>query len=341
MNVVWFWTLAFMFTVFALLDGYDLGVGAVHLWVARDNQQRRVNLNAIGPVWNGNEVWLIAAGGMMVLSFPRLYAASFSGFYLALVMVLWLLILRGVSIEFRGQFDHELWHAFWDAVFGIASLLLALLLGVALGNVVQGLPIGADGYFVGSFTLMLNPYATLIGLLSLAVLSWHGLNFLRTKTEGEQEERVRRWSRAAWWAALILAVLATAASTAVSPGARAHFHDHPALLAIPALGLFGFLWGRDGGPNRSGSRVSHRAFVGSSLVIIGLLGAAAVSLFPVLLPSTIAPVFSLTVYNSAGSPHGLLVGFIANALALVLVALYGIRIHRAFRGRVVLNQHGY
>lgn len=164
MSIVWFWTLAAMLTTYAVLDGYDLGVGAIHLWVARSNPERRVSLNAIGPVWNGNEVWLIASGGMMVVAFPRLYAAAFSGFYLALIVVLWLLILRGVAIEFRGQIGHELWSGFWDATFWIASLLLALLLGVALGNVVRGLPVGADGYFNGSFALLLNPYALLTGV---------------------------------------------------------------------------------------------------------------------------------------------------------------------------------
>lgn len=205
MNLAWFWLLAAMLTTFAVLDGYDLGVGALHLALARDEAQRRVSLNAIGPLWDGNEVWLLASGGMLVVAFPRLYAAAFSGFYLALMLVLWLLVLRGVAIEFRGHVRHPLWASFWDAVFGLASLLLALLLGVALGNVVRGVPLQQDGYFLGSFALMLNPYALLTGLLSVAVLSWHGANFLRTKTEGELHLRARGWSRALGWAALALA----------------------------------------------------------------------------------------------------------------------------------------
>src|SRR5579885_3703372 len=174
MNITWFWVLGAMLTAYAVLDGYDLGVGAVSLWIAKGDDQRRMALNAIGPVWNGNEVWLLAAGGMMVVSFPRVYAAGFSGFYLALMVVLWLLILRGVSIEFRSQVDHELWRAFWDVGFCVGSLLISLLLGVALGNVLRGLPIRPVGYFQGPFTLLLNPYSILTGFLSLVILAWHG-----------------------------------------------------------------------------------------------------------------------------------------------------------------------
>lgn len=337
MNTVWFVTLAFMLAVYAVLDGYDLGVGALHLWIARADGERRVCLNAIGPVWNGNEVWLLAAGGMMVAAFPRLYSAAFSGFYLALIVVLWLLILRGVSIEFRGHVAHGLWHAFWDALFWLASLLLALLLGVALGNVVRGLPLGPDGYFLGSFTLLLNPYSLLTGLLSLAVLGWHGLNFLRTKAEGALLARARHWSRAAGWAALLLALLATAASAAVRPGLFHNFRLHPLALLAPALALFGFLWPRFRPDSSSADR---RAFAGSVCAILGLLASAAVSLYPDLLPSTGAGP-SLDIDNAAAGPHGLLVAFIANAVALAAVVAYSIYIHRRFRGPVILDEHSY
>src|SRR5487761_28309 len=172
MNIIWFWVLSGMLTAYALLDGYDLGVGALHLWISRADEERRAALNAIGPVWNGNEVWLIAAGGMLAVSFPRVYAAGFSGFYLALMLLLWLLILRGISIEFRSQVDHPLWRDFWDAGFSLGSLLVAFLLGVALGNILRGLPLGPDGYFQGTFALLLNP-THCSPAFSLASL-WHG-----------------------------------------------------------------------------------------------------------------------------------------------------------------------
>ncbi|MGN6593089.1 MAG: cytochrome d ubiquinol oxidase subunit II [Terriglobales bacterium] len=333
MNSVWFWTLAGMLTVYAVLDGYDLGVGAVHLWLARDDHERRIHLNAIGPVWNGNEVWLLAAGGMMVVAFPRLYAAAFSGFYLALIVVLWLLVLRGVAIEFRGQVRHAMWSGFWDAVFGIASLLLALLLGVALGNVLRGLPLDASGYFLGSFSLMLNPYALLIGLLSLTVLAWHGCNLVHTKAEGVLEERARSWSRALWWGALLLALPATVATLWLRRGTLDNFLTHPAGFVFPLLAGLGFGLAR--------SRRDSRAFAGSSLVIAGLLFSAALTLYPVLLPSTVAADYNLTIGNAAAGAHGLLVAWLANVIALVGVAFYTRYVHRAFRGKVRMGPHSY
>lgn len=333
MNAAGFWLLATVFTVYAALDGYDLGVGTVHLWLARNNAERRINLNAIGPVWNGNEVWLIAGGGLTVAMFPRLYAAAFSGFYLALMVVLWLLVLRGVAIEFRGQIGHELWAAFWDATFWIASLLLTLALGVALGNVVRGLPVGPGGYFPGSFTMMLNPYAMLIGLLSLALLTWHGLCFMRTKAEGAQLRRARAWSRAAWWVAMGIALAATVATDRLAPAMLANFWRHPAWVVLPALSVAGFALGWSGS--------DRRAFAGSVLVIVGLLGSAAATIFPNLLRSTLNPAFSLNIHNAAAGTHGLRMALIGNGIALAAVACYSIYVHGVFRGKVNLRDHSY
>lgn len=336
MNIVWFWALAAMLTAYAVLDGYDLGVGALHLWIARNDHQRRVALNAIGPVWNGNEVWLIAAGGMMVVSFPRVYASGFSGFYLALMVVLWLLILRGVSIELRSQLNNELWRDLWDAGFWIGSLLLAILLGVALGNVLHGLPIGANGYFQGTFTLLLNPYSILTGILSLVILAWHGANYLRVKTEDDLLQRARTWSARLWWAAVLLVVLATGATFTLGPAMRRNFRLHPLALAFPLLTLIGLIGGflcrRDH---------DRGAFRSSTVVIIGLLTSAATTVFPNLLPSTLDPSYSLTVYNAASSPHALRVSFIANIVGMVAVVIYSAYVHRIFSGKVQLHDHGY
>src|SRR5512143_1410453 len=183
-NTLWFLVLTLMLAGYAVLDGFDLGVGALHLLVGRSREEREVAINAIGPVWNGNEVWLIAAGGSMVVAFPHLYAAAFSGFYLALMIVLWLLILRGVAIELRHQVDNALWRDACDTTFSAASALLTVLFGVAVGNVLRGVPLDADGTFVGSFALLLNPFALLCGILSLAALSLHGAAYLAMKTEG-------------------------------------------------------------------------------------------------------------------------------------------------------------
>jgi cytochrome bd ubiquinol oxidase subunit II len=337
MNVIWFWVLGAMLTAYAVLDGYDLGVGTLSLWIAKSDDERRLALNSIGPVWNGNEVWLLAAGGMMVVSFPRVYATGFSGFYLALMLVLWLLILRGVSIEFRSQSKNPLWRALWDGGFWFGSILLALLLGVALGNVVRGLPIGSDGYFQGTFALMLNPYALLTGILSVVVLAWHGSNYLRVKTEGALFERAVRWSRALWWAVAAMVVVVTVATFVVLAGSPRTFKAYPAAWVIPFFILAGLVWGF---LSRGADR-SSPAFRSSVLLIIALMLTAALTVFPNLLPSTVNPAYSLNIYNSASSPHALLVSLIANAIGMIGVIVYSTSVHRVFHGKVRLDEGHY
>ncbi len=326
MNQLWFWWLAGMFAVYALLDGYDLGVGAIYLWLPREGDSRGFALAAIGPVWNGNEVWLIAAGGLLVVSFPRVYALGFSGFYLALMLVLWFLILRGVAIEFRGQLAQPLWSDFWDAGFGVASLALALLLGVALGNLVRGLPI-AGGSFQGSFALLLNPYALLVGLLSLALLAWHGANYLRFKTDPPLQTRAREYSRRLYLATLFLAVVVTIYTYIA--GYIGDFGSHPLFWIFPLVTLAGLALAA-----AAGRRRDLAAFYASMLVIAGLLGSAAATVFPNLLRSTLGSGDSLTIYNAASSPLALKAAFIANAIGLLAVIAYTYYIHRIFRGKV-------
>jgi len=337
MNVAWFWVLSAMLTAYAVLDGYDLGVGTLSLWVARGDDERRLTVNAIGPVWNGNEVWLLAAGGMLVVSFPRVYASGFSGFYLALMVVLWLLILRGVSIEFRNQVEDPLWRSLWDAGFWAGSLLLALLLGVALGNVVRGLPIGPDGYFQGTFALLLNPYSLLTGILSLVVLAWHGSNYLRVKTEGALLEKAEKWSRGLWWAAAVLVIATTIATFAVRPSAGRNFQSHPIAWVLPLLTLGGLAFGFR-------CRIQDRArgaFRSSALVIIALMGSSMLTVFPDLLTSTLNPQYSLNIYNAASSPLALRTSFIANIVGMIGVVVYSYYVHRTFSGKVSLDGGHY
>ncbi len=337
MNVAWFWALSAMLTAYAVLDGYDLGVGTLSIWVARGDKERRLTVNSIGPVWNGNEVWLLAAGGMLVVSFPRVYASGFSGFYLALMLVLWLLILRGVSIEFRNQTTDPLWRSLWDGGFWVGSLLLALLLGAALGNVIRGLPIGADGYFNGSFALLLNPYSLLTGVLSLVVLAWHGSNYLREKTEGDLQAKAAQWSRGLWWAVAGLTVIATVATFMVRPDAGRNFRAYPIAWLLPLLTLAGLLYGF---LCRREER-HEQAFRASALVIISLMGSAMLTVFPNLLTSTVNPQYSLNIYNAASSPLALRASFIANVIGMVAVAVYSTYVHRTFRGKVSLDGEHY
>lgn len=337
MNIAWFFLLAAMLTAYAILDGFDLGVGAIHLCVARGDDERRITLNAIGPVWNGNEVWLLAAGGMMVVAFPKVYAAGFSGFYLALMLVLWLLILRGISIEFRSQLEHPLWRALWDGAFSMGSTLIALLLGVALGNVVRGLPIGPDGYFQGTLALLLNPYSLIAGLLSLSLLAWHGTNYLRVKTEATLLARARRWSRTLSVIVTGFFVLLTVATFWVRPDVAQNFTAHPLALVFPLLSVVGIAGGFYSW-NESRDRASFRF---STLLIAGLMGSAAASIFPNLLISTQNSAYSLTIYNAASSPLALRASFMANAVGMVAVLLYTTYAHRTFRGKVKLDKHSY
>jgi cytochrome bd ubiquinol oxidase subunit II len=337
MNIIWFWVLGGMMIAYAVLDGYDLGAGGLHLVVARSNEDRRVILNAIGPVWNGNEVWLLAGGGMMVVSFPKLYAAAFSGFYLALMLVLWLLILRGVSIEFRSKIDNPLWRSLWDSSFSIGSLLLALLLGVALGNVIRGVPVEVDGYFQGTFALMLNPYALITGLTSLVVLVWHGGAYLRLKTEGALQGRITAVSAVLAWASLAFVILATAGTFMVSSTLGENFRKYPIAWILPllaALGLVGGILSRK--PGRE--KLAYRS---STLTIVGLLATAAITVYPNLLISTLNPSYSLTIFNSSSSPHALRAALIANVVGMVAVMFYHSYVHRIFAGKVRIGEHGY
>src|SRR5215469_2371443 len=215
MPTLWFILVAWMLIMYILLDGFDLGAGIIHLLVAHSNRERRLVLLAIGPVWDGNEVWLIAAGGTLFFSFPLLYASSFSGFYLPLIIVLWLLMGRGVAIELRSRIADPVWISFWDGIFFLSSSLLAIFFGVALGNVIRGVPLNSQGYFFEPLWTDFNPfsantgildwYTILTGLLAFAVLLTHGANYIAVKTEGVLNERARRISLVGWLTTILLA----------------------------------------------------------------------------------------------------------------------------------------
>src|SRR5438874_8969276 len=233
MPTLWFILVAFMLTMYVLLDGFDLGAGVIHMFAARNDEERRAILRAIGPVWDGNEVWLIAAGGTLFFTFPLLYASSFSGFYLPLIMVLWFLMLRGISIELRSHIHDPVWISFWDGVFFVGSALLAIFYGAALGNVIRGVPLDRNGIFFEALWTDFNPYSSnpgildwytiLVGLLALAVLTTHGANYIALKTEGVLNARARRIARHAWVATLVLALLTTIATFSVQPALSASF----------------------------------------------------------------------------------------------------------------------
>jgi len=335
MASLWYALLAGMLTTYVVLDGFDLGAGALHLFVARTDEERRLVLGAIGPVWDGNEVWLIASGGMLLFTFPRAYAAALSGFYLPLMMVLWLLILRGLSIELRGQLENPLWRAFWDTVFAGSSSAVAVVLGASLGNVLRGVPLDAGGWFHGSlftnFRIGREPgaldwYTLSVGALALATLAAHGALYLAWKTEGALAERCRRAARRLFLVVALLAISCGAATVLVHPSLPARLIARPLawpfVLAVP-LGIAVALRRRE-----------LAGFLGSSAFIIGLLGATAAGVYPVILPSTLDAAWSLTVGNAATRTRSLAIALVWWVPSVALAIVYFIYLFRSFRGKV-------
>ena len=330
-NTIWFVALTFMLAGYAVLDGFDLGVGSLHLLLGRNTRERTTLVDSIGPVWNGNEVWLLAVGGSMFVAFPHLYAASFSGFYLALMIVLWLLLLRGLGIEFRHQIDNEMWKHAWDVAFSIASLLLALLFGVALGNVLRGVPLDANGEFRGSFALLLNPFAILGGLLSVAVLSMHGAAWVALKTGGDLQKRARRFSRAFWFASLALLAAMLAASFIVRPDFTDNFLAHPWLLIVPLLAIAAA--GGIGLYQRR--RDDLRTFLACAAFIALTIASVAAGLYPDLLPARPGSAHpGLDIYNAASPENSLRIALWIYLFGLALVSIYLVNIYRIWSGKV-------
>jgi cytochrome d ubiquinol oxidase subunit II len=345
-ETIWFICVAFMVTMYVLLDGFDLGAGVIHPFAAREDRERRMIIRAIGPVWDGNEVWLIAAGGTLFFTFPALYASSFSGFYLPLIMVLWLLMIRGLSIELRGHIESPLWSSFWDAMFFIGSALLAVFYGAALGNVVRGVPLDESGYFFQPLWTDFSPfsrtpgildwYTVLIGLLALTTLVAHGANFIALKTENELNARSRGVSRRFAFVTAALTGLATLATFWVSPWMLQSFNDRPYGYALPLVAIAGLA----GMVYFNVRRQDRAAFLSSSAYIVGMLASTVFAVYPNVLPA-VNPAYSLTIHNSAASDYGQAVGFIWWSIGMVLAAVYFIVIYRLFRGKVRLEDEGY
>lgn len=328
LNTAWFVLLAFTLAVYAVLDGFDLGLGTIHLLLGRTRQERERLIDTIGPVWNGNEVWLLAAGGSMVVAFPNLYAASFSGFYLALMLVLWLLVLRGLGIEFRHQIHHPMWEDAWDAVFAMASALLALLLGVALANVLRGVPLDAKGEFRGTFAVLLNPFAMLGGLLSVSTLALHGACWAALKTDGALQQRARRFAAVLWIPTAALLAAMVASSFAVRPDFTRNFTAHPVLLLWPAAALTALVMNR----RAIGGGLDRRAFIASSGYIAGVLASVAAGLYPVLLPAS-GDGTALDIYNAAAPAQSLRIALVVYLVGLAIVSVYLVAAYRVWRGK--------
>jgi cytochrome d ubiquinol oxidase subunit II len=346
METLWFWLVAVMIAGYVVFDGFDLGVGALHLWVAKSDRERRMVLRSIGPVWDGNEVWLLAAGGTLYFAFPALYASSFSGFYLPLMIVLWLLILRGIAIEFRNHVESPVWTPLWDVVFSGASLLLAIFYGAALGNVMRGVPLDADGRFfaplwthfgVDGAVGILDWYTVPVGLTALAALLVHGGAWLAIKTEGELYARAKRAVLWSWWPLALLTAVITLLTRIVQPQVAINLAAHPWGYFFPALAIGGLA----GIPFYARRDRMGRAFLHSTAYLVGMLTSAVYGVYPYVLPSNVDPARALTVHNAAAPVYGLKVGLAWWIPGMVLVTVYFLYTYRKFAGKVTIEGKGY
>lgn len=335
LQIAWFLLFFVLIAGYAVLDGFDLGVGVLH-FTHRTEEERRLSINAIAPVWDGNEVWLLTGGGALFAAFPPVYATVFSGFYLALMLVLVGLILRAVSMEFRGKVDSPRWRAAWDVAFGVGSFLPALLFGVAVGNILRGLPLDASGEFAGTFLGLLNPFALLCGLVGLVMFVTHGAVWLAYRTTGDLQDRMLRMASRTWWAWVALFVLASAYGRFEAPWLYAATFGRPVfwvLLALVAacLGVT---------PALLAQRKALPALLATGTAIAATVGVGATALYPNLVPSLGGGV-SLTIANSSSSPLTLQVMLVIALIGVPIVLGYTAFLYRVFRGPVVLDEASY
>ena len=333
---VWFALVGVLLMGYAILDGFDFGVGILHVFL-RDEQERRLALNSIGPLWDGNEVWLVTFGGALFGAFPEAYATLFSGFYLPVMVILFALIGRAISLEFRSKVDRRGWRRWWDASFFVSSATVTFVGGVLLGNVVQGVPIGADREFVGTLGDLVRPFPLLVGVLALATAAMHGSIYLHLKTEGALQRRTVGWMwrsfvafLAAWLAVSFGAVLGI-------PHATAGLSRWPVAWILVVLHVLAIA---------NIPRAIHRgragvAFVSSCCTIAALTGLVAVALAPNLVHSSIDAAYSLEIHRAAASEGTLGRMLVIAVVGMPLVATYTVIVYWVFRGKVKLDEHSY
>jgi cytochrome d ubiquinol oxidase subunit II len=335
-----------MLVAYIVLDGFDLGVGIVYLFVAKSEDERQQAMRAIGPVWDGNEVWLVAAGGTLFFAFPLLYASSFSGFYLPLMIVLWLLILRGISIELRSHSHDPLWRTFFDGVFSFSSALLAIFFGAALANVVRGVPIGADDYFflplwtdwrTGPHPGILDWYTVTGGVLALIALGLHGALYLAVKTEGSLERRSRACAGRLWPAVLAVTLASLPATVLARPNSLDNYRTHPVAFMVPLVVVASLITIFFAVRKLS----VLTAFLSSCVYLAAMLVGAAAGLFPALLPSVGTDGQDLTIARAIAGPHTLRVGLVWWSFGILLALMYFGIVYWLFRGKVSQHAQGY
>lgn len=336
LNIAWFLLVGVLIIGYSILDGFDLGVGALYPFLGKTEDDKKILLNSIGPFWDGNEVWLLTGGGALFAAFPLVYASVFSGFYLAMMLVLFALIFRAVALEFRNKHDEPKWHRLWDRAFFIGSTLPALLFGVAVGNIVKGLPLDANHNYTGGFFGLLNPYALLLGLVGLSAFLVQGNTFTLMKTEGALQKRVQQLLPKLWLAYVILYLLATIYSYFTAPHLFTNFAKYPVLYAIPLLTILGIV----GVPLAAKTSRNGLAFASSSLAMAGQTLILAAGIFPNWVPA-INPAYSLSIYNASSSPLTLKAMLIIALTGVPMVLFYTGYVYWVFRGKVRLSEAKY
>lgn len=355
MELFWYIILMSMLTIYIILDGYDFGAGIIHLFFAKTEKDKKAVTNSIGPFWDANEVWLIAVGGVLFFAFPTLYASAFSGFYLPLILILWLLIFRAIGLELRGHVNNKMWQAVWDKAFGIASLLLALFFGVALGNVVRGVNLGmvTDGvsahephfFFLPLWNASFSPlsehlgvidwFTLLIGIIAVVALAIHGANWIVFKTNSDLNPRLKNVVFNLSIVLVLLILLSIFLLHYIQPNAFQNFMKYPGLWIFPLITITGLI-----GLFKVKSFKKHGlGFLSSTLFLLGGLATTVASIFPKVMPSTNDTNPSLTLYNVAADDYGLSVGVYWFAIASVLVTVYMIVQYKVFKGKLDDEDH--
>ncbi|MFC1639460.1 cytochrome d ubiquinol oxidase subunit II [Gemmatimonadota bacterium] len=336
MNTVWFLLVGVLFSGYAILDGFDLGVGALHL-LTKSDHDRRLMLNSIGPVWDGNEVWLVTGGGALFAAFPDVYATSFSGFYLAFMLLLVALIFRAVAIEFRSKRPSATWRKTWDISFSVSSIVSSLLIGVALGNVALGIPLTATHEYTGGLLGLLRPFPLVVGLTTVFLFAMHGAIFVLMKTEGDLHAQVRRWVPRLIGMFVAGYVITTVLILAFVPHMTTLLHDYPMLFAIPAVNALAIA----NIPREIARENDFRAFLSSCIAMVFLMALFGAGMYPDMIYSSPLAENSLTIYNAASSAKTHQIMLIIALIGMPIVISYTVSIYWIFRGKVELDAHSY
>ena len=336
LNTIWFLLIGALLSGYAILDGFDLGVGMLHLFV-KDDKERRIMINSIGPVWDGNEVWLVTGGGALFAAFPDVYATVFSGFYNAIILLLFMLIFRAVAIEFRSKRQMKWWRQMWDVAFNVASFLIAFLMGIALANIITGIPIGPDKEFAGKFLSLINPYTVMVGITTVALFMMHGAIYGVMKTEGELQTRLRGWVNNSIIFFVICYVTATMATLIYYPHMVENFRAVPVLFLVALLNMLAIA----NIPREISRGKELKAFFSSAASIAALLLIFAIGIFPNIVYSNPNSEYSLTIYNAASSDKTLNIMLIIALIGIPFVFAYTITIYWIFRGKVKIDEMSY